>query len=409
MNRIDTIVIGAGHAGVAASHELKARGIDHIVLERDRIAEAWRKRWDSFCLVTPNWTVNLPGFPYAGNDPDGFMARDAIVDHLMRYAAIIDAPVQEHTAVDSVRRLPNGSFELDAGGEKWACSSLVVATGAYQKPYRPAAAATVPDAVLQLDALGYSRPEDLPDGGVLVVGSGQSGCQIAHELAKAGRTVFLSCGRAPWVPRRIGGRDMAHWIAASGMLDTPASEVSPEARFAANAMSTGQAGGHDLNYRVLREAGVTLTGHFAGSTNQTLVFDDDLSESIAWSDAAHEKFQAGMLKFAKAAGWPDPEFPDVAPFNPEQPATMDTASVGAVIYATGYRPAYSDWLPWDDAFDNQGFPIQSDGVSRLIPGLFFLGTHLLRKRKSSLLAGIAEDASIVADAVATSRTISGAA
>ena len=409
MNRVDAIVVGAGQAGLAASYELKARGVDHVVFERHRIGEAWRRRWDSFCLVTPNWTVNLPGFAYVGDDPDGFMPRDAIVDYLERYAASFDAPVFEDTPVSKVRHLPSGGFQLDAGGQSWTCMSLVLATGAYQKPYRPDAAAAVPGDILQLDVADYSRPEDLPAGSVLVVGSGQSGCQIAHELVCKGRKVVMACGRAAWVPRRIGDRDMARWVIASGVLDTPASEIPREARLAANAIATGHRGGYDLNLRILREAGVELTGHFEGAANGRLLFADDLAESVAWSDAAQDTFRDGMVKLASVAGWPEPQFSEVPPFDPEQLTSVDAASVGAVIYATGYRPAFSDWLPWREAFDDQGFPIQVDGSSTVVSGLFFLGMHLLRNRKSSLLAGVGEDASIVANAAAHSQDDSDAA
>ena len=403
MSQIAAIVVGAGQAGLAASYELKARGIKHVVLERDRIGEAWRRRWDSFCLVTPNWTVNLPGFSYDGDDPNGFMARDEVVDYLTRYAASFNAPVRENTNVEAIRRLPDGRFEIEAGGELWVCCSLILATGAYQRPHRPVAAATLPADILRIDVSDYAHPGELPAGDVLVVGNGQSGCQIAHELVKAGRNVVLACGRAPWIPRRIGDRDLTHWIVAAGVAETLVSEIPPEARLAANAIATGHDGGYDLNLRVLRKAGVTLTGRFLGAENGRIRFADDLAESVAWSDAAQENFRAGMAKLAIAKGWPAPIFPGVAAFDPAQPTELDVSGVGAVIFATGYRPEFTNWLPWKDAFDDQGFPLQQDGTSTVIPGLHFLGLHLLRKRKSSLLAGVGEDASIVADAVARSQ------
>ncbi len=403
MKQTDTIVIGAGQAGLAASFELTARGIDHVLLERHRIGEAWRRRWDSFCLVTPNWTVDLPGFPYDGDDPDGFMTRDQVVDYLVRYAASIKAPVLENTGVDGVRTLPDGGFEVLAAGETGMCRALILATGAYQKPHRPSAATTVPSDILQLDVLDYSRPNDLPEGDVVIVGNGQSGCQIAHELVRSGRDVTLACGRAPWVPRRVGDRDLAHWVLASGMLDVPASDIPPEARLAANAIATGHQGGYDLNLRVLRKLGVTLTGRFSGVKGGQFRFANDLAESVAWSDAAQDNFRVGMAKLANAAGWPAPKFPDVGPFDPTQPDGCPTSEIGSVIYATGYRPEYQAWLPWQNAFDEQGFPCHRDGISTVVPGLFFLGVHLLRSRKSSLLAGVGEDAAIVADSIAKTR------
>jgi putative flavoprotein involved in K+ transport len=240
----------------------------------------------------------------------------------------------------------------------------------------------------------------MPEGDILIVGNGQSGCQIAHELARSGRKVVMACGRAPWVPRRIGDRDLAKWILASGMLDVPASEIPPEARFAANAIATGQMGGYDLNLRVLRDAGVTLTGRFAGVRDGCFQFAHDLAESVAWSDAAQEAFREGMTKLANAVGWAVPEFPNVAPFEPTQPVDCPTSRIGSVIYGTGYRPAFQTWLPWEDALDDQGFPHQTNGSSSVVPGLHFLGMHLLRNRKSSLLAGVGTDAAILANTIA---------
>ena len=409
MHQIEAIVVGAGQAGLAVSHELTVRGIDHIAFERDRIGEAWRRRWDSFCLVTPNWTVQLPGFPYDGDDPDGFMTRDELVDYLVRYAAHFDAPVREHTGVNAVRRLPDGRFEVEAGGEIWVARALVLATGAFQKPHRPAAAESVPSDVVQLDVGRYTNAGDLPEGDIVIVGNGQSGCQVAHELVRTGRDVVLSCGRAPWIPRRIGGRDMTYWIVAAGVPETPVAEIPPEARFAANPIAIGRDGGYDLNLRVLRDAGVMLAGRFQGAEARMLRFVDDVAESVAWSDAAQETFRAGMRRLAAAKGWPEPSFPDVAPFDPAQVSEVDMSKVGAVIYATGFRPEYTDWLPWQEAFDGKGDPYQADGSSTTIPSLYFVGLHLLRKRKSSLLVGVGEDAAIVADTVAENLAKSSAA
>ena len=409
MNQIDAIVVGAGQAGLAASHELKVRGIGHIVFERDRIGEAWRRRWDSFCLVTPNWTVQLPGFPYDGDEPDGFMSRDEVVDYLVRYSRHFDAPVKEHTGVDAIRRLRDGQFEIEAGGETWITSALILATGAFQKPYRPPTAASVPESVLQLDVGDYANPDALPPGDIVIVGNGQSGSQVAHELVQAGRHVVLSCGRAPWIPRRIGGRDMTDWMVAAGVPETPAEDIPLESRFAANPIATGRDGGYDLNLRILRDAGVTLTGRFLGAEAGTIQFAKDLGGSVAWSDTAQENFRSGMQKVAAAKGWPEPVFPEIQRFDPDQPTSIDLSRVGAVIFATGFRPDYTNWLPWPDAFDDQGYPFQFDGTSTVVPGLHFLGLHLLRKRKSSLLAGVGEDAVIVADSVARIMTTPSAA
>ncbi|NHX27457.1 pyridine nucleotide-disulfide oxidoreductase, partial [Escherichia coli] len=252
------------------------------------------------------------------------------------------------------------------------------------RPCRPAVAASVPGDIFQIDVGRYTNPSALPPGDIVIVGNGQSGCQVAHELAKAGREVTLACGRAAWIPRRIGARDMTDWMVASGFPETPARDVPPEARFAANPIATGHGGGYDLNLRVLRAAGVALAGRFQGAEGGRLRFSEDLAESVAWSDTAQENFRAGMRKLASAKGWPEPTFPEIPPFDPTQTTEIDLSKVGAVIYATGYRPDYARWLPWPEAFDDQGFPHQTDGSSTTVPGLHFLGLHLLRKRKSSL-------------------------
>ena len=198
--RIGTVIIGGGQAGLSVSRELAQAGVDHVVLERGRVGQSWRGRWDSFCLVTPNWSVQLPGHPYDGPDPDGFMPRDELVSYLERYATAIDAPVREGVEVSSVRPQPDGDFALATSAGDIVASTVVLCTGAYQRPHRPAGAATLPADLVQIDAGDYRNPAELPPGQVLVVGSGQSGCQIAEELHEAGREVFLACGRAGWAP-----------------------------------------------------------------------------------------------------------------------------------------------------------------------------------------------------------------
>ena len=215
--RIDVVVIGAGQAGLATSYELTRAGVEHVVLERGSVGQTWRGRWDSFCLVTPNWTVQLPGGAYDGDDPDGYLPRDEIAAFLERYATSFDAPVRGGVHVDGLGASDDG-FRLRTSSRDIAARSVIVATGAYQRPHRPAEASRLPD-LPQLDADGYANPESLPSGAVLILGSGQSGCQIAEELNEAGRDVYLACGRAPWVPRRLGDHDIAWWLVETGFID----------------------------------------------------------------------------------------------------------------------------------------------------------------------------------------------
>ena len=393
-------IIGAGQAGLAVSSLLSQEGVRHVVLERGRVGETWRRRWDSFCLVTPNWTVKLPGHPYDGDDPDGFMARDEIVGYLERYAGGCGAPVREGVEVRSLARR-DGGFVLETGDGRIEAPAVVVATGAYQRPHRPAAAATVPAGVPQLDVEGYTHPGALPEGPVLVVGSGQSGCQIAEELHEAGRRVYVACGRAPWGPRRIGDHDLLWWALESGFMDRRVETLpSPEVRLWGNILATGHGGGHDLHLRVLQGIGVTLLGRFLGVEGTTARFAPDLAETVAWGDARHAEFMALAHAHADRCGIACPELPAPAAVDASGPGKLDLGQLGAVVYATGFRPDYGSWIDCPGAFDELGFPVHEDGASLAADGLYFVGVHFLRTRKSSLLAGVGDDAELVARRIA---------
>jgi len=400
VERAEVAVVGAGQAGLSLSHELTELGIGHVVLERGRVGQTWRDRWDSFCLVTPNWTVQLPGYAYGGPDPDGFMSRDEIVEYLERYAAAFDAPVREGVEVGAIET-GGGGFVLTTSSGDVHAGSVVVASGAYQRPHRPEAAETLPADLLQIDVEGYRLEQDLPPGRVLIVGSGQSGCQIAEELNEVGREVFLACGKAPWAPRRMGGRDLLWWALETGFLDAPVESLpAPDARLAANILATGHGGGHDLHLRTLRQAGVTLTGRFLGAGDHEARFAPDLSESVAWGDERYGQFSTLIRDLVRERGLEEPELPEPAPFEGDGPGRLDLRGFGAVVFATGFRPDYGSWLPWPEAFDELGYPIHEEGESTTVPGLYFLGVHFLRKRKSSLLVGIGEDAGVVARRIA---------
>jgi putative flavoprotein involved in K+ transport len=394
--------VGAGQAGLAVSHELTHAGVDHVVLEKQRVGQTWRGRWDSFCLVTPNWTVQLPGFHYDGPDPDGYMGRDEVVAYLERYAA--GMPIREGVEVSSLEQAPHRRFLLRTSAGDLGARAVIVCTGAYQRPHRPAAADTLPADLLQIDVEDYRSPGDLPAGPVLVVGSGQSGCQIAEELHEAGREVFLACGRAPWFPRRVGDRDVLWWALESGFLDRPLSSLpTPRARLGANGQVTGHHGGRDLNYRTLQAMGVTLLGHFLGATGSEARFAADLGESVAFGDQRNKDLMKRARKMAVERGLPWPELPEPGPFDPNAPEQVDLRGFGAVVFAAGFRPDYESWVGVPDAFDELGFPIHRDGASAATSGLYFLGAHFLRKAKSSLLVGVGEDAALVTRQVAAAE------
>jgi putative flavoprotein involved in K+ transport len=395
---VDVLIIGAGQAGLAVSHELTALGVEHVVLERERIAQTWRDRWESFCLVTPNATIRLPGGAYVGDDPDAFMRKDEIIRHFERWAGSFRAPVREGVTVTSLEVADGLGFTLQTSDGAFHARSVVVCTGAYQRPHRPTGASS--GGVVELDADAYTNEAALPPGKVLVVGSGQTGCQIAEELHEAGRVVVLSCGRAPWAPRRLDGRDIFFWLIDAGFFDLRAEELpSPAARLVANVQTTGHDGGHDLNYRVLRAAGVTLAGHFLGAEDGHLHFASDLADSVAFGDARYANLRTLILDHCVRDDMNAPELPDPPPFDPTAPERLDLDGFGTILYTSGFRPDYATWMQVD-AFDDMGFPVQENGASPTIPGLYFCGVHFLRKRKSSLLMGVGEDAAIVADSIA---------
>jgi putative flavoprotein involved in K+ transport len=401
---VPVVVVGAGPAGLATSCELTKAGVEHVVLERGRIGQTWRDRWDSFCLVTPNWTVMLPERHYDGPDPDGFMPRDEMVSHLERYASAIRAPVQEGIDVTSMEATREGGFVLGTSDGDVRAGAVVISTGAFQRPHRPNAA-DLPPELLQIDVDDYRNEQALPPGTVLVVGSGQSGCQIAEELHEAGRKVVVARGRAPWVPRRVGDRDFTWWLLKSGFLDAKVGSLpSPEARLFANVLATGHGGGHDLHLRTLQAQGVVLAGHFLGATRTHVQFAPDLADSVAWGDERYVQFTGLVREVVEKHGLDLPDLPDAPPFEAEPPEELALSDLGAVIIAGGFRPDYS-WLPWPGAFDELGFPIHDGGASTVVPGLYFVGVHFLRKRKSSTLIGVGEDAAIVAGRISVDLAV----
>ena len=396
--KVDVAVIGGGQAGLATSYELTRSGTDHVVLERDRIGSAWRNRWDSFCLVLPNWALRLPGHSYTGDDPDGFMPRDEVVAFLEGYASASDAPVRVGVGVAGLRQEDSGWMIRTSDGALRA-KAVVIATGAFQRLFRPPALDGLPDSILEVDLDRYQAPDALPPGKVLIIGSGQSGCQIAEDLVDAGRDVFMACGRSPWLPRRIGDRDMYWWATESGFMDMTVEALpDPKLRLLANPQVTGRNGGHDLNFRTLHEAGVTLLGRFLGVEAHHASFAPDLSDSIAFGDQALRQFGNFVRQLAERQAMPAVDFPEPSKWDVSSPSTLDLHGFGAVVNTSGYRPDYR-WMDLPEVLDPIGFPIQDADGNGPLPGLHFVGVHFLRKRQSSLLPGVGEDAAVVVKTV----------
>jgi putative flavoprotein involved in K+ transport len=393
---------------LALSFCLTEQGRSHIVLEQDRIVESWRsKRWDSLRLIAPNWSLRLPGFTYAGDDPDGFMAKDDVVAYLETYARSFAAPVREGVRVTAVERsLTDPHFLVRTQGDSYKASQVVLATGALQQPRVPACAAALPAGVTQMVAPAYRNPESLPPGAVLVVGSGETGCQIAEELIRAGRTVFLAGGRSWWVPRRYRGRDVAAWFRLLGWFERSVDELPPGVRTGqSNPQLTGSNGGHDISGHTLAREGVRLLGRLQDVRDGRALFAADLATNLAWGDEqartwlqAIDDLIAQQGLEAPGEDWPDDLLAsEVSPC--ETPTELDLADVGisAVIWAMGYRPD----LAWVDLpfLDMDGYPIQRRGMTS-VPGLYILGLDWLHTARSGLFTGVGEDAAYLAAQIA---------
>jgi putative flavoprotein involved in K+ transport len=397
---VDVVVVGAGQAGLSISRVLSELGREHLVLERGRAGQSWRDRWDSFTLVLPNWTIRLAGQAYDGPDPDGFMPRDEFVEYVASYATSGGAPVREGVEALALG-WRDGRFALETSAGEFRAREVVVATGGYQRPHRPAGVRELEALLPVIDAGQYRSPGQLPSGRVLVVGSGQSGCQIAEELKRDGREVVLSCGRAPGGPRRIGGRDIFWWVAESRFMRMTLEDLpNPMARLAPNPQSSGLRGGHDLHYRTLQAMGVILVGHLLGARAGWLEFAADLTDSVDFGDARYRDLQKLVAEAAAERGLPVPSLPEPAPFHADAPGRFETAAFGAVVCTSGFRPDYTRWIDFPEAFDETGFPIQNQGSSSRVPGLHFMGVPFQRSRASATLYGVGHDAEVLGASLA---------
>jgi thioredoxin reductase len=324
---VDVVVVGAGQAGLSVSRALRLAGVEHVVLEASDVAASWRGRWDSFTLVTPNWTMDLPGHPYTGDDPEGHVVRDDIVAYLEAVAA--DAgPVERGVAVQRLGRGRRARFLLETSDGPREAETVVVCTGAYQRPHRPLPAEAFPPSLTVLDAEGYRNPDQLPPGRVLVVGSGQTGIQLTEEL---------------------------------------------------------------------QDLGVTLAGRLERVDGHTAYFADDLAASVAFGDARYDDIRKLVADRCPEA----PPMPQPPPFVAHSATSVELRDFGAVVFTSGFRPDHQRWVEFP-VFDGLGFPVVEADLTTSVPGLYFCGVHFLRKRKSSLLFGVGEDAELVAASIAAS-------
>ena len=410
--RTSVIVVGGGQSGLAISHCLTQRGIDHLVLEKHRLGYEWReRRWDTFCLVTPNWQCDLPGFPYRGPAPHGFMGKSDIVAYLEDYARAFSPPLHEGVTVTSVRPGRAGTFEVtiaDGGGatSELGADEIVIATGGYHIPTIPRLAERLPDHVVQLHSSAYKTPAALPPGEILVVGTGQSGCQIAEDLHLAGRRVHLCVGGAPRTARRYRGRDVVDWLEAMGYYRMPVHEhpLKERVRAKANHYVTGRDGGRDIDLRLRAREGMRLYGRLTRVQGGVLAFASDLKQNLDHADAVAESIKTSIDKFIADKGIDAPSEPRYVPvWEPSEDVTsldLGKTPISAVIWSTGFRADHRFLeLP---VFDGRGEPVHERGVTP-VAGLYFLGLPWLHTWGSGRFSGVGLDARHIADHIEQRR------
>ncbi len=403
----EVVIIGGGQAGLSMSYYLKERAIEHVVLERNRLAHTWStQRWESFCLVTPNWQCQLPGYPYPGTDPHGFMKKREIIEYLDGFVKALDPPAREGVAVQHLAARREGGFTLATSSGTLAAHQVVVASGGYQTPIVPRFAERLPNALTQIQSADYHTPEELPPGAVLVVGSGQSGAQIAEDLHLAGRKVYLAVGNAPRCARFYRGRDVVDWLADMGYYDVPVDEhpLREGVRDNTNHYVTGRDGGRDIDLRRFASEGMELFGPLTGLEGSVLQFAPDLADNLERADQVYNRINGSIDQYIAKAGI---EAPPGAAYEPVwQPAAERTAldlattDITSVVWCIGFRPEFG-WLDVP-VFNGRGHPCHVRGVTA-VAGLYFLGLPWLYTWGSGRFSGVARDAQFVAGEIAARR------
>lgn len=396
------VIVGGGQAGLSLSYYLKQRGIDHLVVEKHDPVHAWRdQRWDSFCLVTPNWQCKLPDWEYRGPDPHGFMKKDEIIDYLEGFVKHVDAPLLDHCAVRRVVPTADG-FSISTSRGEFTADQVAVCSGGYHVPVIPRLAERLPRDIVQLHSEQYRNPQALPEGAVLVVGNGQSGSQIAEDLHLAGRRVVLATGDAPRCARFYRGKDVVDWLAEMKYYDMPvdAHPLREGVRDNTNHYVTGRDGGRDIDLRRFAAEGMELYGLLVGLDGDVLSFAPDLAANLAHADAVYNGINASIDKYIAQNGIDAPPPSVYTPVwdvaQERERLGLREAGITSVIWCIGFQPDFS-WLEVP-VFNGRGHPGHRRGITAQ-PGLYFLGLPWLHTWGSGRFSGVARDAAHIAEAI----------
>ncbi len=399
------VIVGAGQGGLSVSYFLRKAGIDHVIFDRGEIGHSWSaNRWDSFCLVTPNWTVNLPGKPYTGDDPDGFMLRDDFVQYMKKWAEWFGAPIVSGMNVRRITRSAD-HFVLETSKGPMRSHNVVVATATYQHPKIPEVSSQLPDHIRQLHAENYKNCRQAADGAVMVVGSGQTGCQIVEDFIREGQTIYLCVARTGRLPRRYRGRDCLSWQDDMGLLDRiPDMLDSPGHRFLGDPHVTGRDGGRTVSLYDFHNRGAKLLGRLERVDGPVATFRNDLADNLTYADEFAAGFMEKVDAYVSETGLSAPEpteaelwgGPELVTDEIESPSSLDldVAQINTVIWATGFAFDFG-WIEGLET-DKYGYPVTDCGKTAM-PGLYFSGLNWMTKRKSGILYGVEEDARVVAD------------
>jgi putative flavoprotein involved in K+ transport len=406
---VETVVVGAGHAGLAASWALAQRGVEHVVLEEGRVGQTWRTdRWDSFRLNTARWMSRLPGQTVAEADADGFDTAPEFAAALKDGVRLHDLPVREEVGPARVERDGDGGFAVRLRDGDLKARSVILATGFQRIPLRPPVADALSPRVLQLDTATYRSPDQTADGAVVVVGGGQSGAQIAEDLARAGRRVLFSTSRVGWLPRRYRGRDALGWWTVSGFYEVRRADVDDAVLRIRQPLISGTDDGHSLSLQSLARLGVELLGRLNAGGGEELRFGDDTAEHVRYADEVAARLLRGIDEYierARVDAPPAERDPSCAPLegigrDAPRSVRLDRGGVGTVIWCTGMRPRL-DAVAIPGLVDGGMIP-HTDGATP-VPGLYLLGAPWLRVRKSGIIWGAAADAELIAEAIAAER------